>query len=298
MSCSITPVPASSRRKYLQGFTLIELLVVIAIIAILAAILFPVFARARENARRASCQSNLKQIGLAFIQYSQDYDERYTPGNTSNNGQAWAGSMHAYIKSSQVFRCPSDTTTNGTLSSLYAPCSYAYNMVVAFTDTRGIGGHIPAFNSTPKTVLLFETRNTLMILTDSRLDDGGVFRSPAGNGYNGRIFVGGSVVGGMYATGFMGGKTGTVQAPKDTPTTGAAPGGDGGVFEAALGRHLEGANYLLADGHVKWYRGSAVSPGDMAVNSTDAQSANATYSNPSPAAGTENTAFQITFSPR
>ena len=60
-----------------RGFTLIELLVVIAIISVLAAILFPVFARARENARRTSCLSNLKQIGLAFLQYTQDYDEAY-----------------------------------------------------------------------------------------------------------------------------------------------------------------------------------------------------------------------------
>ena len=62
-----------------QGFTLIELLVVIAIIAILAAILFPGFARARENARRSSCQSNLKQIGLSALQYAQDYDEKWMP---------------------------------------------------------------------------------------------------------------------------------------------------------------------------------------------------------------------------
>ena len=66
-----------SQQKY-SGFTLIELLIVIAIVAILAAILFPAFARARENARRASCQSNLKQIGLGLAQYIQDYDERYS----------------------------------------------------------------------------------------------------------------------------------------------------------------------------------------------------------------------------
>src|SRR5688572_31491078 len=65
----------STRKTALRGFTLIELLVVIAIIALLAAILFPVFARARENARRASCQSNLKQIGLGLVQYYQDFDE-------------------------------------------------------------------------------------------------------------------------------------------------------------------------------------------------------------------------------
>ena len=73
-------------RKYLHGFTLIELLVVIAIIAILAAILFPVFARARENARRAACQSNLKQISLGIIQYAQDYDERLPTSADGSSG--------------------------------------------------------------------------------------------------------------------------------------------------------------------------------------------------------------------
>src|SRR4028119_919204 len=74
------------RKQYRAGFTLIELLVVIAIIAILAAILFPVFARARENARRAACQSNLKQLGLAFAQYNQDYDGRYAYTDDGANG--------------------------------------------------------------------------------------------------------------------------------------------------------------------------------------------------------------------
>jgi prepilin-type N-terminal cleavage/methylation domain-containing protein/prepilin-type processing-associated H-X9-DG protein len=98
------------------GFTLIELLVVIAIIAILAAILFPVFARARENARRASCQSNLKQIGLGIAQYAQDYDETMPPGyvkgsnSSSSNAGPWHWLIQPYTKSLQVLRCPSNTT--------------------------------------------------------------------------------------------------------------------------------------------------------------------------------------------
>lgn len=76
----------ADRSKGSKGFTLIEILVVIAIIALLAAILFPVFARARENARRTSCASNLKQIGLGIMQYTQDYDERMPPFlNEPNN---------------------------------------------------------------------------------------------------------------------------------------------------------------------------------------------------------------------
>lgn len=94
-----------------RGFTLIELLVVIAIIAQLAAILFPVFAKARENARRASCQSNLRQIGMAFMQYEQDYDEGLPfkgPGGCTQS-YCWLHSTQAYTKSYQVFKCPSDT---------------------------------------------------------------------------------------------------------------------------------------------------------------------------------------------
>ncbi|RYZ75770.1 MAG: DUF1559 domain-containing protein, partial [Proteobacteria bacterium] len=92
------------------AFTLIELLVVIAIIAILAAILFPVFARARENARRASCISNQKQIMLGLTQYAQDYDEKYPLIYLSAGGTnvGWNQMLMPYIKSRQVFICPSD----------------------------------------------------------------------------------------------------------------------------------------------------------------------------------------------
>lgn len=100
-----------------KAFTLIELLVVIAIIAILAAILFPVFARARENARRTSCQSNMKQMGLAYIQYTQDYDELqplistgFTAGGAPRQAP-WAQLLQPYTKSTQLFSCPSDSGT-------------------------------------------------------------------------------------------------------------------------------------------------------------------------------------------
>ncbi len=88
-----------------KGFTLIELLVVIAIIAILAAILFPVFARAREKARQASCSSNLKQLALGVLMYVQDYDERLFAARGNLDG--WSGNIMPYVKNTQLFECPS-----------------------------------------------------------------------------------------------------------------------------------------------------------------------------------------------
>ena len=97
-----------------KGFTLIELLVVIAIIAILAAILFPVFARAREKARQTSCLSNLKEIALAFNMYVSDYDERTPPGGgwTDPSGNEpgpayWQLRIEPYLKNTQILNCPS-----------------------------------------------------------------------------------------------------------------------------------------------------------------------------------------------
>ena len=126
-----------------NAFTLIELLVVIAIIAILAAILFPVFARARENARRSSCQSNLKQIGLGILQYTQDYDEKMVLvyGGDTTCSPSWGELVQPYLKSKQVFDCPSNSTAT------VVACSTASARV--FTDYQANGtryGPIAASN--------------------------------------------------------------------------------------------------------------------------------------------------------
>ncbi len=125
----ITKEKLLKKRTVSQAFTLIELLVVIAIIAILAAILFPVFSKVRENARRATCESNMKQIGLGCIQYTQDYDETGVPRAIDNNdghpGKPWQQLIQPYIKSQNVFQCPSDPR----------------NMVPQYSDDGSVAGY-------------------------------------------------------------------------------------------------------------------------------------------------------------
>ena len=110
---SKTEMGYTTKRECGKGFTLIELLVVIAIVALLAAILFPVFAKAREKARQTACLSNLKQLGLGAMQYLQDYDENYpqmaTDSSSNNdllNTSGFLGEMYAYTKSTSIYRCP------------------------------------------------------------------------------------------------------------------------------------------------------------------------------------------------
>jgi prepilin-type N-terminal cleavage/methylation domain-containing protein/prepilin-type processing-associated H-X9-DG protein len=139
------------------GFTLIELLVVIAIIAILASILFPVFARARENARRSSCLSNLKQIGLGIMQYTQDYDEKlplyFYSGSVLGN---WASVSQPYVKSTQLFECPSG-------GQKYAP---PYSRWPTDPGTSGAYGYNWEFLGAADSISLAaieETARTLMV---------------------------------------------------------------------------------------------------------------------------------------
>lgn len=260
-------------RNYL-GFTLIELLVVIAIIAIIAAILFPVFAKVREKARQTTCNSNLRQLGLAFAQYSNDYDDTLPCGQPTGGGTpqgyGWAGTLYPYAKSVGVFACPDDTTTAqtnvvaGVTHTLY-PVSYAYNQNIPSTTSsaNGIGGAISVLAAPASTVLLYEVTSypgcTLLVCNNvadilSSDEAGGTTTSFSGP----TVIYSSTGVGtqaGNYAllpigqaTGFTGGSKQSVWF--STP-----------YFTGPDGRHSTGSNYLACDGHVKWLRGGAISTG-------------------------------------
>jgi prepilin-type N-terminal cleavage/methylation domain-containing protein len=148
-----------------RAFTLIELLVVIAIIAILAAILFPVFARARENARRASCMSNLKQLGLGMMMYVQDYDGRFPsvafaldeklpcPNGVGSCNSNWAIRIYPYVKSVQVFNCPSDTNAWKGDGSGPTYMGYGYNQYLLYIINS-------ALEKPSQTILMADSQGT------------------------------------------------------------------------------------------------------------------------------------------
>ena len=246
-------------RNLFKGFTLIELLVVIAIIAILAAILFPVFAKVREKARQTSCASNMKQIGLATLQYVQDNDEHMPINAAALDGGyngvpiGWAGMIYPYTKSTAVFVCPDDSQ---------GVVSYSMN---AFMDQPGSASATQPYGTSNSLAAFAGPSTTVMYseITGSYLNNGALpwyqwnaadiqqgydIASPSGDGYTvwGFSSLGsGAPWGGVEnATGYMYGQT---------PTNAAG--------QIAPGRHTEGSNFVLADGHVKWYRPSSVSPG-------------------------------------
>jgi prepilin-type N-terminal cleavage/methylation domain-containing protein/prepilin-type processing-associated H-X9-DG protein len=162
------------RRNNATGFTLIELLVVIAIIAILAAILFPVFARARENARRSSCQSNLKQIGLGIMQYTQDYDEQMMPAEPaiplgSSNNTAWPILVQPYIKSTQLFKCPSNQNSgNIRFTNETIPRSYQINAGDEGSATNGPGGPRPVRHQNSVGISALDSPSTTILVVEQK----------------------------------------------------------------------------------------------------------------------------------
>ncbi|MHB8994048.1 MAG: type II secretion system protein [Armatimonadota bacterium] len=150
-----------------RGFTLIELLVVIAIIAILAAILFPVFAKAREKARQTSCLSNVKQLTLGALMYAQDNDERmiynfsYAPPGVALYW--WYDGLQPYLKSTQLTQCPSTSGSAGTYTYLRPPGTpnparlcYAVNAMY-ISMSSGIGINLATVDAPSETVWIFDS---------------------------------------------------------------------------------------------------------------------------------------------
>ncbi|MCW3059715.1 MAG: prepilin-type N-terminal cleavage/methylation domain [Capsulimonas sp.] len=238
------------------GFTLIELLVVIAIIAILAAILFPVFAKAREKARQISCASNQKQLGLGVMQYLQDNDEVFPLGNP-NYGYCggWAHPIIPYLKSIGVYKCPDDSTSYNPGFGVWQTVSYSMNDSLLGDGSRDAANNVhttalATLAAPASTVLLCEAFGATMDINNATTTSD--YSTGATMDQN---FWGGCASGciAYYATG-----------NPVANTLRSAPGG-------ATGTHTDGSNYLACDGHVKWLKASKIAPGKDALASADPQ---------------------------
>lgn len=231
-------------RRTTAAFTLIELLVVIAIISILAAILFPVFARARENARRTSCLSNLKQTGLAVMQYVQDYDEQYPPARQKRPGMVaadmpdgkmwmtsggdpvivWPQLTYAYHKSMQAFYCPSSP-----LGSATTPINGHYGA------NQWIMKDIEMSDTIPLKMAAIQAPASIYLFMDA-----GFYRAYHTYAINGTGNV-------SYAPGVgeAGGACNGFTTSSDAQKL---------LGDCESGRHFGGVNVSFADGHAKWLK--------------------------------------------
>ncbi|PQV63855.1 hypothetical protein B1R32_10862 [Abditibacterium utsteinense] len=275
-------------RQSKAGFTLIELLVVIAIISILAAILFPVFGRARENARRASCQSNLKQIGLGLQQYAQDYDG-WTSGSVIA-GLAWPSVIFPYVKSQQLFACPSGeqekVTRKNVLGSastrtycgstipgdgsdgsnigfgiVRGSLSYGLNNIQDGPGTGTYGWITPGFTEVfgtsgpngPKTGFSQPGRSASVGVYEPSVEDptGTIRIFDSWSGYGGQTTCSSVAATSMRAIGH---ENRTDRYLTDAPSKVAS-------------RHFDGFNALFGDGHVKFRKWGSTTANEWSVQS-------------------------------
>jgi prepilin-type N-terminal cleavage/methylation domain-containing protein/prepilin-type processing-associated H-X9-DG protein len=212
MMSASCPVPGPRHR----GFTLIELLVVIAIIAILAAILFPVFAQAREKARQTTCASNLRNLGVAVLMYTQDYDEQFPLAAYATSGFAfvtWHELTDPYTKNKQIWQCPSSqvskTDAGGKITTHFGYnarylTTIGLNLSATYAAHSGLS--LAAVGSPTETVMLADAKASV---SGSWCGDDGKFLLP----------------------------------PSDANTD---------CWGRPNALHGQGSNVLWVDGHVKW----------------------------------------------
>lgn len=242
-----------------QAFTLIELLVVIAIIAILAAILFPVFAQAREKARQTSCLSNEKQLGLAVLQYAQDYDETYPTGVQQNwYAVIWPLLVQPYVKTYDVFRCPSDDKGLDQLEPNWQNLglSYASNGLQRYEDSNGkwnvvgvMGMSQDWMGITVRTIADVNRPSDTIMIAEKHSGDA--------------VKIGGTGNSSIWGTGciFTNVNWWSTGAPGEIPdgskAVAAYPNGPSGAVSV---KHSSFANFVFVDGHAKSMKPPATNP--------------------------------------